>query len=255
MKKTLLAVAILALASSAFACSNNQPCSVPSSTGTTVANAGSQTYTGANASSAGNGSAYSFNNATAGASATGFNTQGASTSGLVSVGGAHIGGQATTSGSVSSLSVTTGNAVANGYADTAACATVNATASYKVKGLQPISGNVSGSAISTTGFSVATGAGPGNGIAYATESGNTTSGFGANATSYRIGSALNTVNSNSNAFSVSSTAPAVNYVYGNAGAGVGGFIFAGTSGNAGANSNATSGNFCSTTSCVNNRGQ
>ena len=253
MKKSLLALAVLALSGSAFACGYGQTCSTPSSSGSTTASAGAQVSTTASASSAGNGFAYSKNSASASGAATGFNTQGATFGGITSIGSAAVGGVAATSGKVTSESLSYGNAVANGYADAAACAQVDAKATYAVNGKQPIAGTASGQAGSTTGFSVATSAGVGGGHATAAQEGGTLSAFNAGAESIRIGAYVNLANADSSATSLSATAPAVNIVTGNASTGYGGSAgYGGTGGDASALANAKAGNLCSTTlSCSN----
>ena len=188
MKKSLLALAVLALSGSAFACTNGTCVVSPSQSGGVTGNATSTTKTGAYAASSGNGASFSFNAAGSKATSEGFSTGAAGGAGIgkvgVGAGGAVVGGSATTSGYLLSTSGSIGNASANGFAFADACADVSADASYKAF---QVDGTANGGARSQTIGAVETAAGPGAGFAVAGGVGGNVSVFGAAAESGYVG--------------------------------------------------------------------
>lgn len=246
MKKTFIAAALLVVFGSSFACGHNQSCNVPSSSGSTTVTAGSSTQTGASAASSGNGSAFSFNAATSGASAVGGNLQTVGNSGSLSFGAATVGGSATTTGSLLSVSGSTGNAAAGGFSFATACAEVLSSAKYAVLGKDPVAGSASGDAKSQTGGLAQTSADVGGGFAIAGGVAGSTATFGATAGSTRIGALVNIASSTAGVKSTSYQLGG-NANVGNATSSIEGWDFS----NSDAASNASAGNLCTATSCVN----
>jgi hypothetical protein len=249
MKKTIFALAVLAISGSAFAC-NYGSCNVPSKSSSSSSTAGSTASTGASAGSSGNGSAFSFNAATAFGSSSSTAGSTVGNVGSLSTGGAAVAGQAATGGSILSTSGSVGNAAAGGYAYGAACAEALADAKYEVKGKDPISGVVGGSVKSETGGLAQTFAGVGGGFAIAGGVAGNVGTFEATAGSVRLGSLVNVSTSNSGVTNTS-TQLGGDFHVGNAGSSIDGYNF----GNSLVSSNATAGNLCTTTSCANTQGK
>lgn len=188
MKKTLIAMAVLAFAGSAFACNNGACVVKPSTSANVTGNATSTSQTGAYAQSSGNGASFSFNAAGSKATSEGFATGAAAGLGLgqfgVGAGGAAVGGVVTTSGYLLSTSGSLGNASASGFSFAEACADIAADASYKAF---QVDGYANGGAKSLTVGGVSTAAGPGAGFAIAGGVGGNVSAFGAAAESSYVG--------------------------------------------------------------------
>ena len=188
MKKTIFAIAVMALAGSAFACDTGSCVVKPSFSANVSGNATSTSQTGAYAQSSGNGASFSFNAAGSKATSDGFSTSGATGLGVgqvgVGAGGAAVGGVATTSGYLLSTSGSIGNAGAGGFSFAEACADVSANADYKAF---QVDGYANGGAKSLTIGGVETSAGPGAGLAVAGGIGGNVSGFGAAAESDYVG--------------------------------------------------------------------
>lgn len=249
MKKTLLAIAVLSLAGSAFACRQGA-CNVPTKSSSLTTTAGSSVSTGAFAASSGNGSAFSLNSASSFGSASGLSGSTVGNLGNTSTGAAGVSGVAATGGTLFSTSGSIGNAEAGGGSFAEACAEVIASAKYNVAGRDPIAGDVSGSAKSQTGGLAQTYAGIGGGLAVAGGVAGNVGTFEAAAGSLRVGSLVNKSEGLASVTNTSAQLGGDAHV-GNATSSIEGWNF----GTSSALANAKSGNLCTATSCANVQGK
>lgn len=223
MKKSLIALSILALSGAAFA----------EFAGTSASNSnGVVSQSGAFASSAGNGASFSSAGNTQYATSTNQSSAFVAPGNVVNAGGAQTSGHVVTGGGSYAGNVSIGNATGNAAASGASVVNMSSGAYYNMHTNKPV-GNVNGSVGSVSESGVTSGK---NGLAVA--GGQTTSDYSASSTGVKIGNSdkalFNQVTTNANASSVSNS--------GGFSLGTGAVTFNNTFSNVGAGSFGKSGN-------------